>query len=304
MKKQTFAWSCRMTVLLVLCAPAGAGANQEMLASAKSLYESASYEAALSELSAIDNTELVDVVDTYRALCLLGLGRARDAEQALELVVMRKPLLALSESEYSPRVVALFQEVRKKALPAAAQRFYLSAKTDYENKNYDAAANGFKLALQVIADVGAESQTSTLADLKELASGFQILAEAKAVAAVSPRPAAVMPQPVTIQATRAFYDLLDTDVTPPVALNQALPHWTFATQLKTGVFNGTLEFVVDETGAVENVTLVEPVWPPYDVMLLRAARGWRYEPALKDGKPVKFRRVLAINVDLTKPRSR
>ncbi len=35
-------------------APSATSANQELLASAKSLYESASYEAALSELSAID----------------------------------------------------------------------------------------------------------------------------------------------------------------------------------------------------------------------------------------------------------
>ena len=42
----------------------------------------------------------------------------------LQLVVVRKPLLVLSDSEYSPRVVALFREVRKKALPAAAQRLY------------------------------------------------------------------------------------------------------------------------------------------------------------------------------------
>jgi hypothetical protein len=89
---------CCVAVLFVLCASLEAGANEEMLASARNLYESASYEAALSELGAIDNTELVDVVDTYRALCLLGLGRTRDAEQALQLVVMRTPLLILSDS--------------------------------------------------------------------------------------------------------------------------------------------------------------------------------------------------------------
>src|SRR5215203_2508714 len=165
--------------------PAGARADQELLASAKTLYESASYEAALSELSAISNTELADTVDTYRALCLLGLGRSRDAEQVLEDVVTRKPLLVLSDAEYSPRLVSLFQDVRKKALPAAARRLYTSGKTDYENKNYDAAALGFEQTLQVIADLGTDSQTATLADLKELASGFLTLAEAKRTLAPS-----------------------------------------------------------------------------------------------------------------------
>ena len=109
--------------LMVVCVPARA-ADQEMLASAKSLYESASYEAALSEFSAIHTSELADTVDTYKALCLLGLGRTRDAEQALELVVTRRPMLVLNDAEYSPRVVALFRDVRKKALPAAAQQLY------------------------------------------------------------------------------------------------------------------------------------------------------------------------------------
>ena len=54
---------------------------------------------------------------------------------------------------------------------------------------------------------------------------------------------------------------------------------------------------------MRSVALLDPIWPPYDAALLNAARGWRYEPALKDGKPVKFKRVLVINVDLNKPRS-
>ena len=218
----------RTAALIVLCASADARANQEMLASAKSLYESASYEAALSELSAIQNTELVDAVDTYRALCLLGLGRVRDAEQALELVVNRKPLMVLSDAEYSPRVVALFRDVRKKALPAAAQQLYTAARTDYENKKYDAAAAGFKQALQVIADIDPDSQTATLVDLKELASGFLALADVKVAAQPPPRAAAAAaaaaaPPPVAPRVAPAFYTLADTDVTPPVVVEQQVP---------------------------------------------------------------------------------
>ena len=106
----------------------------------------------------------------------LGLGRVRDAEHALALVVARKPLLVLSDTEYSPRVVALYRDVRKKALPAAAQQLYF-ARTDYENK-YESAAAGFKQ----IADVAPESQTATLADLKELSSGFLELANTRIAA--------------------------------------------------------------------------------------------------------------------------
>lgn len=327
----------RAALLFVLCGSPDAYANQEMLASAKSLYESASYQAALSELGAIDNAELVDIVDTYRALCFLGLGRVGDAEQTLGLIVTRKPLLLLSDADYSPRIVALFRDVRRKALPAAAQRLYSSARTDYENKNYVAATDGFRQALQVIADVAPEAQTATLADLKELASGFLALAEVKAAPEASLR----APAPATagvaatgvVAATRAptptraatptgvaapgivvaaaapaatlpvvsqvskFYTLSDSDVTPPVVVVQALPLWSFATNLPERALRGTLELVIDEKGGVESVMLVEPVWPPYDAELLTVARKWRYEPALKAGKPVRFKRVLAIKVD-------
>jgi tetratricopeptide (TPR) repeat protein len=299
--------------LIVICASADAGANQEMLASAKSLYESASYEAALSELSAIQSTELVDTVDTYRALCLLGLGRVRDAEQALELVVNRKPLMVLSDTEYSPRVIALFRDVRKKALPAAAQQLYTAARTDYENKKYEAAAAGFKQALQVIADINPDSQTATLADLKELASGFLALADAKVSAQPAPRAAAptaaaaaaaAAPPPVAPRVAPAFYTLADTDVTPPVVVEQQVPAWTYTAYAPNRVFNGTLELVIDEKGLVESATLAEPVWPPYDLALLSAAKRWRYEPAQKAGKPVKFKRVLVLNIDPSTLRSR
>jgi hypothetical protein len=334
---------------LLWLAPSAARANQELLASAKSLYESASYEAALSELSAIDSKEIIDTVDTYRALCLLGLGRTRDAERALEVIVARKPLLMLSESEYSPRLVAMFRDVRRRALPGAAQQLYSAAKTDYDNKNYAAAATGFKQMIQVIADVDARDQSARLADLKELAGGFLTLAETKMAPQPAPAPPAApvalaapvavatsgvlaasgMPAapgvppasgvptpsggPAASDATAApeppavapklavagsvLYTLLDRDVTPPVVVTQQIPAWRFAANLPDRAFRGRLEIVIDESGAVETARLEQPIWPAYDSLLVRAARSWRYQPAVKEGKPVRFRRILDINVD-------
>jgi hypothetical protein len=298
---------------LLWLAPTVTRANQELLASAKSLYESASYEAALSELSAIDSREYIDTVDTYKALCLLGLGRTRDAERALEVIVTRKPLLMLSESEYSPRLVAMFRDVRRRALPGAAQQLYSVAKTDYENKNYAAAATGFEQVLQVIADVDAKDQTPMLVDLKELAGGFLTLAETKVTAQTppaapaAPEPPAVAPAmavplamavgPAMTVTAPVLYTLLDKDVTPPVIVTQQVPAWRFAPNLPARAFRGRLEMVIDERGAVETVRLEEPIWPAYDSLLIRTARTWRYQPAVKDGKPVRFRRILDINID-------
>ena len=283
--------------VLLSLAPAPARADQELLASAKTLYESASYEAALSELSAIDSKENVDVIDTYRALCFLGLGRTRDAERALELVVTRKPLLMLSDSEYSPRVVALFRDVRQRALPLAAQQLYASARSEFENKSFESAVLGFKQTLQVIADVDPKEQTATLVDLKQLADGFLALAEGK-IAQQAP-PVRQAPAVAATVAARAptVYSSVDTDVTPPVVTEQRLPAWQFHAALRDRAFKGRLEMVIDETGAVQTATLAAPIWPTYDGALLQAAKKWRYQPAIRNGKPVKYLRVLEINVD-------
>ncbi|MEO5742526.1 MAG: energy transducer TonB, partial [Vicinamibacterales bacterium] len=217
---------------------------------------------------------------------------------------------------------------------------YSSARIDYENKKYVAAAAGFKQVLQVISAVDPEAQTATLADTKELASGFLVLAEAKAtpdasfrasatprpvapgpaaIAPVAPAPAAPAPgaaapaatakaaapaPPVVTEMLRPFFTLSDSDVTPPVVVEQPFPRWSSATNLPERALRGTLELVIDENGAVESATLVEPVWPPYDAELLHLARKWRYEPALKQGKPVRFKRVLVIKVDPRTQRSR
>jgi hypothetical protein len=36
--------------------------------------------------------------------------------------------------------------------------------------------------------------------------------------------------------------------------------------------------------------------PLYDRILLDSAKGWRYKPAMLDGVPVKYRRVVQINL--------
>jgi hypothetical protein len=40
----------------------------------------------------------------------------------------------------------------------------------------------------------------------------------------------------------------------------------------------------------------ETVTPRYDEQLLDAARDWRYAPALLDGRPVKYRKMVQITV--------
>ena len=80
------------------------------LDSAKALYAAASYEEALATLDQLGAADSIQV-NQYRALCLLALGRARDAEAPLQQIVSADPLYKLPAGEVSPRLVDLFRDV-------------------------------------------------------------------------------------------------------------------------------------------------------------------------------------------------
>jgi TonB family protein len=62
---------------------------------------------------------------------------------------------------------------------------------------------------------------------------------------------------------------------------------------------GRIEVVIDETGAVESAVMSQSVTAAYDKIALNAARTWRYTPALVNGKPVKFRKIVQITLKPT-----
>jgi TonB family protein len=85
----------------------------------------------------------------------------------------------------------------------------------------------------------------------------------------------------------------DTQVVPPAVLKQALP--PFPAQLPTAQ-RGVLELVINEDGVVESATMRESVNPRYDPQLLSAAKSWQYKPATLDGVPVKYRKMMQVDV--------
>ncbi len=109
-------------VLALVVAQAGlTGAPPSDLAAVRQLYASASYEEALSRLSGLGGTSDIQQVEQYRALCLLGLGRTAEAEQALERLVDGNPLYTIADADVSPRLVSMFHEVRRRLLPGTTK---------------------------------------------------------------------------------------------------------------------------------------------------------------------------------------
>jgi tetratricopeptide (TPR) repeat protein len=270
-----------------------ADADSNALATAKALYESASYEEALELLSAVDKPDALEQIELYRALCLLALGRTGEAERSLARIVLRKPLYKLEESEMSPRLVALFKDVRKRTLPAAARELYIKAKASFDNKQFEAATAELKELLEVLADPGVPDNDVGLADLKMLAEGFLSLSNAEAPARkVSPQPEKA---PDGSIGTPTVYSALDVDVSPPVELERKIPVWNPPDPVaRNTTFQGLLEVVIDERGTVESAVLKKPVFAFYNAPLLASTRHWRFQPATRNGIAVKYRKEFDI----------
>ena len=162
---------------------------QDSLATARDLYTAAAYEDALSLLNGMRASDRRPedgrLVDQYRALCLIALGRASEGERAIEAIVVVAPSYHPTESEFPPRVRTLFRDVRRRMLPTIIQRTYQDAKAAFDRNDLASAQEGFKQVVDLIgdADLGSTAAQPPLAELRTLAIGFRDLS----VKPVAPR---------------------------------------------------------------------------------------------------------------------
>ena len=167
--------------LVLLIAMMLASAGEGSFVTARELYASAAYEDALKILDSLPanrTAEDIKATEQYRALCLLALGRAAEAETAIAAVIIRDPTYRPS-SDVSPRVRTAFTDVRRKTMPAIVQQWYTQAKAQFDRKEFAAAASLFNQTLGLMADpdLQATAAQPPLSDLRTLASGFRDLAE-------------------------------------------------------------------------------------------------------------------------------
>jgi TonB family protein len=300
-----------LLVTMLLAAATVRGQESRDLAAARDLYASAAYDDALALLNRLRATEhpagQSRTIEQYRAFCLLALGRASDAEQAIEAVVAAEPMYLPSASDASPRVRSAFTTVRRRMLPTIIQQQYAQAKAAFDRKEFAAAAEGFRQVLAALADpdVASEAKQPPLVDLRQLASGFaELSAKASAPPPLPPAPAPVpAPVPATVATAPSsipppprIYSAGDANVTAPIVLNQALPAYPGQVMIPR---SGKIEVVIDESGAVESAEMTGSVSNTYDRLAIAAAKTWKFKPATVDGKPVKFRKVVQVTIRKT-----
>lgn len=355
-------------VLTIAPGAAAQGQPPSPLQAGIALYAAAAYDDALT---AFDTARQIDLalddrvaLDQHRMLCLLALGRTAAADEAAASLLQTKPDFVLTASDASPRARAMFDQTRRRVLPAVVRRVYTDARRAYDGGDFAAARDGFTQLSHMLADPEVAAADPAFADLGTLSDGFLQLSAAAinrrsaqrdydtvqaALAVLEPAPpraplafagaanmaapafdarvdgaseAAVIVEPVATPETAEpapvteasapvassavvsppfaplgifTYDWRDKDVAPPVPINQAISgYWGSMGEPPAGTPLGAIDVVVNEAGRVIDAQIYKSVNRFFDLALLESVKQWRYEPARKDGRPVKYRRVTAL----------
>jgi hypothetical protein len=95
-----------------------------------------------------------------------------------------------------------------------------------------------------------------------------------------------------VSASDVIYSKADSGVTPPRQVYPALPAEPPTAYMKRALT--VVDLVIAPDGLVERVHLRTTPRDIHEFMLLSAAKAWRFEPALLDGRPVRFRHSVAL----------
>lgn len=260
-----------------------------VLEKVKALYASAAYDDALAALPEAGKPGATPAIEEFRALCLLALGREDDAEMALARALETDPWYAPSLADAPPRLVTAFERTRFRLLPELVTRNYTDAKRAFESREYDAAIKGFERVM-ALADLAPE-EASGVDDIALLASEFLDLSRAR----VEELKAESEPAPAPANGSNRTRDTgngikPEAPPIPPVLpllkvavpIRQDLPPWVPPDGIAASTsYDGVLRVSIGADGTVTEAEIVKPTHPAYDAALLRAARRWTYQPALR-----------------------
>jgi hypothetical protein len=292
-------------LLAVSSVMAADAAAQSTLDRAKSQYEAAAYEEALTTLSRTDevaSSQRVEV-EQYRALCLIALGRQSDAEEAISALVGVDPTYVPSPSVASPKVLQLVSEIRRRELPGIIRRLVDEGRLAFQSKDFARARLNFELVLK-LTDDPAVGDRPEVEDVKVVARGFVTLAS------VSDGPPPAAPAAPTVAGSSPQDGDGGEEIppaTPPSArapvfeaaipIQQVMPQWEPPNRAFARVeYNGALKVIIGIDGKVKQAVIDRPSHPAYDARLLQVAQSWTYKPATRDGKPVESEKVIAVQL--------
>jgi hypothetical protein len=170
---------------------------------------------------------------------------------------------------------ALQAASRRLMVPVIARRDYERALAALEAGDYDLALLAGNTVAKALEDrnIAGEGEDELRRDVQ------QLLARASALKA---------------REDDHVYTVGDEGVLPPIALSRQMPVGPPPGLTRQMV--GTLDLLINQEGTVEVVRLYTPLNRYHERMIVSAAKAWRYKPASKEGRPVKFRLVSPINL--------
>jgi TonB family protein len=266
---------------------------QELLQRVQDLYASASYEAALTAVSSVNDSNPNPEIEQYRVLCLVALGRTEAAERAIERVLTQHPLYRPGAADTPPKIQELYTTVRRRLVPSLARTMYVDGKSAFDRKDRTAAVRIFGELARITDDRDLRDDPA-LAEMKVLANGFLTLSNALPSNDLDFKtiPAAA---PITIPEAAAA-----PVVSAPVPIREELPVWAPKDELgRTMEFRGAVRVSISARGTVESAEVVRSVHPAYDELLKQAAKSWTYYPGRVNGQAVPSERVITV---VLKPR--
>jgi TonB family protein len=284
--------------MVVCVAPTAHASAQEPLQQVRDLYAAAAYEATLTAVSRLNDSEPKPELEQYRILSLVALGRTADAEQGIEQLLMQHPLYHPLAADTPPRIRELFTTVRRRLAPSVAQRIYLDGKRAFDRKDRAAAVRLFEELARVTDDRDLRDDP-VIGQMRLLAGGFLALSQALPSNAADDRVGTITPvSPIELPQSVAP----TTAASLPVAIREDLPAWTPSDEFSGSIaFRGAVRVSITASGTVDSAELVQSIHPAYDPVLLKAARTWKYQPGRINGQPVPSERIVSV---VLKPKPR
>jgi hypothetical protein len=208
-----------------------------------------------------------------RANALIAQGQTAEAAMVFEGLLVASPLYEPKPSEITPEAMTTFRTTQRLILPGVAQRSYERGRAALSAGDPDRALTLGREAIAILDRRLGEANPP----LRE-----QVLALIEEATVASSA------------ADEIVYSPSDRGIVPPRELTRQFPATTPIGVPPHRV--GTLDMIIDKEGGVEFVKLHTPLNRYHERHIVQAAKAWRYRPAMRNGKPVKFRLTVKINL--------
>jgi hypothetical protein len=208
-----------------------------------------------------------------RASALFSEGKAADAGIVLDLLVMTAPLYDPGPNELTAIGFDAFRSSQRQLLPNIAARELERATAALNSGDIDRAVTLGASVSAMLDRFDSDSAYPLRSRLQQLLRRTEAARNAT---------------------ENAVYGAADSDVTPPLPLSRQFPEGVPVGVPAARI--GTLDLIVGKTGDVEFVKLHTPMNRYHERMIVSAVKAWRYIPALRAGKPVRFKLTISVNL--------